>query len=105
VRLDITGGHALGVQRDHVPREAVQAALAFAHRGRLEAAVAVPRHPQVDLADLGLDRLGVMPVAAVARPSTRRIVAFVAEMIGHLDLQAGLQNLAHERGEQTIVAG
>ena len=105
VRLDVAGGHALGVQRDHIPGEAIQPALALAHCHRREARVAIPRHPQLDLANLGGHRLGVAAVAAVARPSALGGVGFIAQMVGHLDLQAGLEHLAHQRGQQAVVAG
>ena len=55
-----------------LPGEPVQAALPLAHGLRIEGGVAVPRHPQLNLADLGRHRLRVGPVAVVARPSAGR---------------------------------
>ena len=105
MRLDVPGGHALGVERDDVASQAIQATFALADRDRLEGAVAVPRDPQVDLADLGRDRLRIRAVAAVARPSALDGVWLVADMIGHLDLETGLEHLAHQRRQQPVVAG
>jgi hypothetical protein len=95
---------ALGVQRDHVARQAVEPAGALGDGDRFEAGVAVPGHRQLDIADLGGDRLGVDAVAAVARPAARRVVALITEMVGHLDLEAGLENLAHQPRQQAALA-
>ena len=105
VGLDVTGRHPLRVERDDVAGEPVEAALPLAHGLRIEAGVTVARHPQVDLADLGRHRLGRRPVAAVAAAAALDGVTFVAEMVGHLDLQTGLQHLAHQPGQQPVVAG
>jgi DNA-binding SARP family transcriptional activator len=45
VCLDVPGGHALGVERDDVARQAVQAAFALADRDRVEGPVAVAEGP------------------------------------------------------------
>jgi hypothetical protein len=39
---------------------------------------------------------GVDPLRELALPAARRGVTFLAEMIGHLDLQPGLQHLSHK---------
>jgi hypothetical protein len=103
--LDVTGRHPLRVQRDDVAGQPVQPALPFAHRHRVEAGVAVPRHVERDLAHLGGHRLGITAVAAVAAAPTLHGVRFIAEMVGHLHLQPGLQHLPHQRGQQPVVAG
>ena len=91
--------------RDHLARQAVQAALTLGHRHRIEGGVAIPGDPQIDLADIGCDRLRVAAVAAVARRRTFDRVAFIADVVGHLDLQAGLQHPAHQRRQQAVVTG
>ena len=96
VRLDLTGGEALGIQRDHIARQALEAALMLGHRHRLEGARTIPRHPQINLADVCLDPLGRRTVARVRRPASGGIVALTAEMLGHLDLQTTLQDLADQ---------
>ena len=96
VGLDVAGRHPLRVERHDVARQPVETTLSLAHRGRLEARVAVPRDSQLDLTDLGRHRLRCRPVTRVARVAASRSVTFVAEMVGHLDLQASLQHLAHQ---------
>jgi hypothetical protein len=95
MRLNVPRGQALGVQRDHIARQAIEPAGALGDGDRFEAGVAVPWHRQLDIADLGGDRLGVDAVAVVARPAARRVVVLIAEMVSHLHLEAGLENLAH----------
>ena len=54
--------------------------------------VAVPRDPQLDVADLGRHRLRVARRCdELPAPAARRVVGFVAEMLRHLDLEPGLQ--------------
>jgi Transposase, Mutator family len=48
---------------------------------------------------------GVVTVAAVARAPAFGGVGFVAQVIGHLELQPGLENLADQSREQPVVAG
>ena len=101
--LDVPDGHALDVQGDHLGRQSIQAALPLRNSDRLETAVAIPGHPQIHLADIGGPRLGIGAVAAVARASALDGVALIAEMVGHLDVQPGLQHPAHQRGQQTVI--
>ncbi len=105
VRLDLAGREALRVQRDHVPRQALEPAPMLGDRHRRERALSVARHRQIDLADLGLDAFGRRPVARVRRPASLGGMTLVAQMLGHLDLQAGLEHLAHQTRQQPPVAG
>lgn len=84
--------------------EHLEPALMFRHRLRIERAVAVPRDRQLDVTDISRNGLARRPVARVAAPAAGRVVWFVAEMIGELDLEAGLQHLADHRGQQPVVA-
>jgi hypothetical protein len=104
-RLDVTRRNALGVQRDHVPAQTVQPALTLAHRHQHKARVAVPRHSQLDRADVGGHGLGVRAVTRIARAPASRVVSLVAKVVGHLHLEAGLQGLARQSGQQPVVAG
>jgi hypothetical protein len=79
--------------------------LAFRHRDRLEGGVAIPRDLQFDFPDVGGDGLGIGAIAAVARPPPSDRVRLIAEMLGELDLQAGLQHLADQRRQQPVLAG
>ena len=103
--MDVAGGHALRIQRDHVAGQPIQPALVFRHRLRFERPVAVPRDRQLDITDVGRDGLARRPVRGVAAPAAGRVVRFVTEMIGELDLEAGLQDLADHRRQQAVVAG
>jgi hypothetical protein len=51
---------------------------------RLEGAVPVPGHPDLDLADLGVHLLRRPPVAAVARPAARRVARLITQVLGQL---------------------
>jgi len=66
---------------------------------------AVAGHPQIDLADLGGGPLGRRAVAGVPRPAALHSVALIAQAVGHLHLQPGLEHLAHQAGQQAAVAG
>jgi hypothetical protein len=61
----------------------------------------VIRDPQIHLADLSRHRLVVGAIARVAGPAGRRLAALVAEMLGHLDLEPGLENGAHQIRQKT----
>ena len=68
VVLDVADRHALRIQADDHVRQAVQPSLTLAHQLGVEAAVAVPRGGQVDVADLGTQPFRAGPVAGIARP-------------------------------------
>jgi hypothetical protein len=53
-------------------------------RHRLERPVAIARHLDLDVADLGRDRLRIGAVAAVPRTAASRVVGFVAQMVSQL---------------------
>ncbi len=63
-------------------------------RGRLEDPGSVSKHRQIDLADLGLDRLGSRPVARVPRSAALHRVTLISQMLSHLDLEASLEHAA-----------
>jgi hypothetical protein len=100
VRRDLPVGETLGRQRQHQRLDPLQAALALADNHRLEAGITVPGHLDVDRADLGDHRLGPLPVAGVAPVAALRRVTVVAEVIGHLHLERGLQHLLREVPQQ-----
>src|SRR6266545_4328644 len=56
--------------------------LPLAHDPRGEAAVAVPRHVDLDGADVGEHRLGPLAVTAVPAVLAGRVVPVVAEVVG-----------------------
>ena len=101
VGFHLAGREALGGERDDHRVDPVQAALTLAHRLRVEAAVPIPRHLDLDRADLGEHRLRTGPVAAVAMVAAIRSVLLIAEVLVHLDFQAGLEDLLGQPGQQT----
>ena len=105
MRLDLTGREPLRVQRDHIARQPVEAAPMLGHRHRLEGPRTVTGHPQIDLADLGGHPLGGRPIARVRGPAAFRGVTLIAQMLSHLDLETGLEHLAHQPRQQAAVAG
>ena len=66
--LDLAHRHAAGVQRDDLVVEAVEAGLALGHDLRLEGAVAIARHVDLDRAVLGQHRLGMLPLRLLPVP-------------------------------------
>jgi hypothetical protein len=92
VRGDVPVGKALRGQRQHHLIHARQPALPLAHDVRLEAALHVPGHLDLDRPDIGQHGLRPGAVAAVAAVLPRRIVLVVPEVIGDLALQGGLQH-------------
>src|SRR4029453_4343330 len=68
---------------------AVEAALPLADDDRFEAAVAVAGGGELDRADLGDHGPGADAVAAVGAVAALDRVLLVAEMLGHLRLEAG----------------
>jgi hypothetical protein len=61
--------------------------LPFAYDLRLETAVTIAGHVNIDRADLGDHRLGASTVTTVAPVAALHGMLVVAEMIGHLRLQ------------------
>jgi hypothetical protein len=104
VRANVAGGQPPRIQRDDPLIEPVQPGLTLPHDPRSEAAVAVPRHLQLDAADLGQQHLAGHPVAAVARPAAGRVVLLIAEVFGHLLGQRPLQHRLRHLGQQAVRA-
>src|SRR5262249_21933921 len=77
--LDLAHRHAAGVEAQNLVVEAVEMRLALGDQLRLEAAAAVARDRNLDLAILGQDRLRTLPVTAIAAPAAGRVALLVAE--------------------------
>jgi hypothetical protein len=90
VRGDLTGRQALGRQRDHQLVDAGEPRLPLRNDLRLERALTVPGHRDLDLADLGQHRLRRRAVARVAPITSFGRVPRIAEMVLHLDLKRRL---------------
>ncbi|GGT57234.1 hypothetical protein GCM10010271_71200 [Streptomyces kurssanovii] len=87
------------------PFAASEMTLALLDDLRLEGAVAVARHGYLHRADVGKDRLGACAVAGVATVLARWIVLVIAEVIGDLTFQGGLQQPLRQLLEQPALAG
>ena len=62
-------------------------------------------HVDLDRADLGQHGLRPVPVAGVAAVAAGRVVAVVAQVVGDLAFQRGLDQALGELGEQPALAG
>ena len=103
---DLPGGQALGGQRDdHVVDPGQAAAAACATICGSKRAVAVAGHVDLDRADLGQHRLGAGAVAGVAAVLPGRVVLVIAEVVGDLALQRGLQHPLRQLLQQPALAG
>lgn len=104
VGLDLAGGQALRGQRDDRLVHAGQALLPLLDDLRLEGSVAVTRHGYLHRADVGEHGLRAGAVARVAAVPPCRIVLVIAEMVGDLALQGGLQQPLRQLLEQSALA-
>ena len=104
VALDLANRHTAGVQRDDLVVEAVEAGLALGHDLRLEGAVAIARHVDIDRSVLGQHRLGIAAVAVVAGPPAGGIALLVAEMMRQLGTERPLEQRLLELLEQAVFA-
>jgi hypothetical protein len=100
VGADLAVGQPLGRQRQHHLIHPAQPPAPLGHHHRLERSRPVPRHLDLDRADLGEHRLGPGSVAGVPRMVPGRVVGCVADMVGHLALEHRLQHLLGQIGEQ-----
>jgi hypothetical protein len=103
VRADLPGGQALGIERQHDLVHLGQSSLPFAHDLRLERAGPIPRHVDLDWAGvLGQHRFRPGAVADIARSGTSRIVLLIAQVLGHLLAQRGLEHRLGQLLEQPV---
>ena len=71
---------------------------------RVESAVAIAWHAQLDIADLGRDGLVVTAVARVPRTATSRVIRFVTKMIREFDLETGLRDTGIPAGSVRVIS-
>jgi len=106
VRTDLPSRQTLGIQRQHDLIDTVQPPLPLAHDLRFERPSSVSWHVNLHVpARLGQHRLGPRALADVARPDTVRIMLFIAQVLGHLLAQRGLDHRLRQLLEQTVPAG
>ncbi len=77
----------------------------LAHDPRLEAAVAVARHVDLDRPDVGQHRFGPAPIVGVRAVAAGWVVLVIAEVIGQLTLQRGLQQPLGQLPQQPALPG
>jgi hypothetical protein len=104
VGADVAGGHPARIQGDDPLVEAIEAGLALADDLRLERPGPIPRHRQIDGADIGQHRLAGGAVAAVARTAAGRVVFVIAQVASHLLSQRPLQHRLGHLRQQPIGA-
>ena len=106
VGRDLPGRQTSGLQRQHDLINLVQPPLSFLHDHRLERAVPVPGHVQLDVAGgMGQDRLGPGPVTDIGRlPALGGMVLGMTQMLGHLLVQRRLQHAIGELLQQPVRA-
>ena len=103
--LDLPHRHAAGIQAQDLVIEAIEPGLPLGDQLRLEAAGAIARHGNLDLAILRQDRLRARPVAAVAGAPAGGIALLVAQMLGQLGPKRSLDQPLLQLFEQPILAG
>jgi hypothetical protein len=101
---DLAGRQPLRGQRDHQFINPREPALPFLDDPRLERRLPVARHVDLDLADLGQDRLRAAAVTRVAAVATFRRVPGVAEVVLHLHLERRLQHRLRQIAQQAAGA-
>src|SRR5690606_17802773 len=104
-RNDVTGAHALRVERQDLVIHLRQAGLALANELRLEGAGTVAWRVNLDLAVLALQAFGRGAVAAVARATASGIVLVVAQMLVELGAQRRLHSHLHQLLRQVAEIG
>ena len=103
MRLDLAHRHAARIQRQDLVVEADPAGLVLGDQLRLEAAKAVARDRDRQCAELALERLAAAAVAGVADRIGHRLVAVVAEVLGHLGIKCLLDQPLGQLLEQAVL--
>ncbi len=86
--LDLTHGHAPGIERENLVVEPLQAPLALLDQLRREIPVPIAWNPDRQGPGLRFDSLGAMAVAPVI--AGRRAVERITQMVGQLRPQGAL---------------
>jgi hypothetical protein len=105
MRRHLPGGQPSRGQRDHQLVDPGQPPLALGDDLRLERAVPVAGDVDLDRPDLGQHGLGAVPVAGVPAIAPGRVVAVIAEVVGDLALERGLDQPLRQLGQQAALTG
>src|SRR3954462_986518 len=103
VGADVADGHAAGVEAQDLVVQARQPGLALGHELGVEAAVTIARRADLDRPQVGRNDLAPGAVADVR--ALRHAARRMAEMLGQLGAQRGLDHAARELGQQPARAG
>ena len=104
MRRDLPGGQSLGGQRQHDLIDAGQPTLTLLHDHRIKVTVGVSRYLDLDRPDLGKHRLRSAAVAGIAAAAPGRVMLVIAQVLGHLGIQRGLQHVLGQLIEQAVWA-
>jgi hypothetical protein len=102
--LDLADCHATRIEAQDLVVDTVEPRLSFRDQLRLEAANAVARDGNLDLAIVGQDRLRTRPIAAVATASTVGIALFISQVLSEFCAERPLDQRLLELLEEPILA-
>lgn len=102
---DLPVRQTLGRQRQDQVVDPGQPTLPLAHDLRLERPGSVARDPDLDRADVGEHCLGPAAVTGVPAAPTGRVVLVVADVVGDLPVQRGLQDPLGQLLQQPALTG
>jgi hypothetical protein len=105
VMLDIADRHPARIQADDHVVEAAQAPGPFRDQPRGERPVPIPRHGEIDLPDLGLDRFRGVTIPGVHVLGCLWRALLITEVIGQLRGQPTLESGLDQPRDQTVAAG
>jgi hypothetical protein len=105
MRGDLTGRQTLRRQRDHHVLNPGQSPLTLLHDLRLEAAVPVTGHADVNRTDLGQHHLAPHPVTGVTAVVAGRVTLVIPQVVGELTVQRRFQDPFGQLLQQTACTG
>lgn len=101
---DLAGRQSFCRQRQYDLINTGQATLSFLDDLRVEAAVGVTGHLDLDGPDLGEHRLGPGAVSGIAAATARWVMLVITQVLGHLRVQRGLKHVLGQLIEQPVGA-
>ena len=105
MRRDLTCGQSTRIQRQHHRVDITQSTLTLLHHHRVEAAVPISRHLDLDRTHrIGQHGLRAHPITRIAAVTAIDRMLLIPQMRGHLLIQSGFQNSLGEQLQQTIRA-
>ena len=103
MRLNIAGGHALGVHgQDLLLDVLTDAGLVFLQHMRLEFPLTIPGHGYLHITEAGAQRFAAVPVPAVVRVLVFIVIPAVAQFVVQLSIKAVFHELGNRLFEQAL---